>query len=113
MAYGALYNSNYMGSFTGLIIPLFTVMAMYSKKAVYRVLFIVFDLLSVFMLLGSSARSGIVAIAAALVVGIIVFARVIAKHWKPCVIAAASIAVVLVGANLRWATACSRVYHPS
>ena len=80
MAYGALYNSNYMGSFTGLIIPLFTVMAMYSKKAVYRVLFIVFDLLSVFMLLGSSARSGIVAIAAALVVGIIVFARVIAKH---------------------------------
>lgn len=99
MAYGALYNSNYMGSFTGLIIPLFTVMAMYSKKAVYRVLFIVFDLLSVFMLLGSSARSGIVAIAAALVVGIIVFARVIAKHWKPCVIAAASIAVVLVGAN--------------
>lgn len=43
MAYGALYNSNYMGSFTGLIIPLFTVMAMYSKKAVYRVLFIVFD----------------------------------------------------------------------
>lgn len=99
MAYGALYNSNYMGSFTGLIIPLFTVMAMYSKKAVYRVLFIVFDLLSVFMLLGSSARSGIVAIAAALVAGIIVFARVIAKHWKPCVIAVASIAVVLVGAN--------------
>ena len=97
--YGALYNSNYMGSFTGLIIPLFTVMAMYSQKALHRILFIVFDLLAILMLIGSAARSGIVAVAAALVVGIIVFARVIIKHWKPCVIAVVSVAVVLVGAN--------------
>lgn len=97
--YGALYNSNYMGSFTGLVIPLFTVMTMYSKRVLHRVLFIVFDVLSVFMLVGSAARSGIVAVAAALVVGIIVFARVIAKHWKPCVIAVASLAIVVVGAN--------------
>ena len=48
--------SNYMGSFTGLIIPLF-VMAMYSKKAFYGVLLMVFDLLSVFRAPGSSARS--------------------------------------------------------
>lgn len=99
-SYGALYNSNYMGSFTGLIIPLFTVMAMYSQKALHRILFIVFDLLSILMLVGSAARSGIVAVAAALVVGIIVFARVIIKHWKPCVIAVASLAVVLVGVNI-------------
>lgn len=98
-AYGALYNSNYMGSFTGLIIPLFTVMAMYSDRMLYRVLFIVFDAMAVFLLIGSTARSGIVAVAAALVIGIIVFARVIAKHWKPCVIAVASLAVVTVGTN--------------
>lgn len=98
--YGALYNSNYVGSFTGLIIPLFTVMIIYSERKLYRVLFIIFDALAVFMLIGSTARSGIVALAAALIVGVIVFARVIAKHWKPCVITVASAAVVLTGADL-------------
>lgn len=97
--YGALYNSNYMGSFTGLVIPLFTVMALYTKRPLYRVLLIVFDALSFFLLFGSMARSGIVAVVAALVVGIIVFARTIAKHWKPCVIVAGSLAVLVVGAN--------------
>ena len=97
--YGALYNSNYVGSFTGLVIPLFTVMALYTRRTLYRVLLIVFDAAAVFMLFGSAARSGIIAIIAAFVVGIVVFARVIAKHWKPCVIIVGSLAVVLVGAN--------------
>lgn len=97
--YGALYNSNYMGSFTGLVIPLFTVMALYTKRPLYRALLIVFDALAVFMLFGSMARSGIVAVVAALVVGIVVFARAIAKHWKPCAIVAGSLVVLLVGAN--------------
>ena len=97
--YGALYNSNYVGSFSGMIIPLFTVMAIYSEKALWKVLYILFDLMAVFMLVGSSARSGIVALAAALVVGIIIFARQIAKHWKRCTIIAVSAAVLVVGAN--------------
>lgn len=99
LLYGALYNSNYVGSFSGMIVPLFTVMAIYSEKKLWKILYILFDLMAVFMLVGSSARSGVVALAAALVVGIIVFARQIAKHWKRCVIIAASVAVLLVGAN--------------
>lgn len=97
--YGALYNSNYVGSFAGLIIPLFSVMAIYSEKRLWKILYIVFDLFALFMLMGSSARSGVVALAAALVVGIIVFARQIGKHWKRCTIIAASAVVVIVGAN--------------
>ncbi len=99
LAQGALYHSNYMGSFTGMIIPLFTVMAMYSEKKPHRVLFIVFDAMAVFLLIGSTARSGIVAVAAALVAGIVVFARQIAKHWKRCAIVAAAGAVAVVGLN--------------
>lgn len=97
--YGTLYNGNYVGSFAGLIIPLFTVMAIYSRQWLWRILYIVFDLMTVFLLVGSTARSGVVAVAAALVVGIIVFARQIAKHWKPCVAIAAAGAVCIVGAN--------------
>lgn len=96
---GALYNSNYVGSFAGLIVPLFTVMAIYSKDILWRILYIFFDLLAVFLLVGSTARSGIVALAAALLIGIVVFARQIAKHWKRCTIIAASAAVLIVGAN--------------
>lgn len=97
--YGALYNSNYVGSFSGMIVPLFTVMAIYSEKALWRVLYILFDLMAVIFLVGSLARSGIVALAAALVVGIIIFAKQIAKHWKRCAIIAVAAAVVIVGAN--------------
>ena len=99
LANGSLYHSNYMGSFTGLVVPLLTVMAMYAETKLQRVLYIVFDAMSIFLLVGSAARSGVVAVAAALIVGIIVFARQIAKHWKPCVILVASAAVVFVGAN--------------
>lgn len=99
LANGALYHSNYMGSFTGLAVPLLTVMSMYAENKLQRVLCIVFDAMAVFLLVGSAARSGVVAVAAAFVVGIIVFARQIAKHWKPCLILVASAAVVFVGAN--------------
>ena len=98
-AYGALYNPNYVGSFAGLIIPLFTVMAIYSREIIWRVLYIVFDLAAVLFLVGSTARSGIVAVAAALVVGIIVFARQIGRHWKRCAAVAAAAAVIVTGAN--------------
>ena len=99
LANGALYHSNYMGSFTGLVVPLLTVMSMYAENKLQRILCIAFDAMAVFLLVGSAARSGIVAVIAALVVGVIVFARQIAKHWKPCVILVASAAVVFVGAN--------------
>lgn len=99
LANGALYHSNYMGSFTGMLVPLLTVMSMYAENKLQRILCIVFDAMAVFLLVGSAARSGFVAIVAALIVGIIVFARQIAKHWKPCVILVSSAAVVFFGVN--------------
>lgn len=97
--YGMLYHYNYVGSFVGLVIPLFTVMLIFDGKTSHRILFAIFDILAIFMLVGSSARSGFVAVAAALVVGIIVFARVIIKHWKRSLAVVCAGAAVLVGAN--------------
>ncbi len=95
----ALYNYNYVGSFTGLVVPLFTTLALFEKRPLYRVLCLVFDAAAVFMLFGSLARSGIVAVAAALVVGIFVFFRIIIKHWKVSLSVFAGAAVVIVGMN--------------
>lgn len=97
--YGMLYHYNYVGSFVGLVIPLFTVMLIFDGKTSHRILFAIFDVLAVFMLMGSSARSGFVAIAAALIVGIIVFARIIIKHWKRSLAVVCAAAVIVVGAN--------------
>ncbi len=95
----ALYNYNYVGSFTGMVVPLFTTLAIFEKRPLYRVLCIVFDAAAVFMMFGSLARSGIVAVAAALVVGIFVFFRIIIKHWKVSLSVFAGAAVVVVGVN--------------
>lgn len=99
MLYGMLYHYNYVGSFVGLVIPLFTTLALFEKKLSMRISCIVFDLAAIFLLVGSSARSGAVAVAAALIVGIIVFARIIIKHWKAAVAVVAAAAIALVGAN--------------
>ncbi len=80
--YGALYHYNYVGSFMGMTIPLFAVLAIYGKTILHKIAFAVFAATSVFMLLTSSARSGIIAVAAACFVGVIVFARVIKKRWN-------------------------------
>lgn len=97
--FGALYNYNYVGSFCGMVVPLFSVMALFSPKLWQKILCAVFDVMAMFLLFGSSARSGIVAVAAAVVLGIVIFARVIARRIKLVGIIAASVIVVFVGAN--------------
>ncbi|MBQ4165351.1 MAG: O-antigen ligase family protein [Oscillospiraceae bacterium] len=97
--YGALYHYNYMGSFAGMIVPLFTVLAFTSKKLVYRIVTAIFALISIFMLLAGEARSGFVAVAVAAVVGIIVFARVLIRRWKITVSVLAAALVAVVGVN--------------
>ncbi len=97
--YGALYHYNYVGSFMGMIIPLFTVLAIYGKTILHKIIMAVFAAGSLFMLLASSARSGLIALAAAFVVGIIVFARVLIRRWKITVSVIAAAAVLVVGAN--------------
>lgn len=98
--YGALYHYNYMGSFAGMIVPLFTVLAFTSKKLAYRIVTAIFALISIFMLLAGEARSGFVAVAAAAVVGIIVFARVLIRRWKITVSVVAAAVVAVVGVNI-------------
>lgn len=98
--YGALYHYNYVGSFTGMVIPLFSVLAIYGKTILHKILYALFAAGSLFMLLASTARSGLIALAAAFVVGIIVFARVLIRRWKITVSVIAAVAVLAVGANI-------------
>lgn len=97
--YGALYHYNYVGSFMGMTIPMFTVLAIYGKTIFHKIIFALFSLGSIFMLLASSARSGIVAIIAAAVVALVVFGRLLISRWKITLAIVGGAAVLLVGAN--------------
>lgn len=97
---GALYNYNYVGSFTGLVIPLFSTMAIFDKKILHKVLYIIFDMMALFMLMGSTVRSGVVAVAAAVAVGIFLFFRLILKRWKIAAGALGAAVLLIVGGNL-------------
>ncbi|MGN0686922.1 MAG: undecaprenyl-phosphate glucose phosphotransferase [Oscillospiraceae bacterium] len=97
--YGALYHYNYVGSFMGLIIPMFAVLAISGKTILQKLLYSVITAAALFMLLASTARSGLVAIAVSAVLGLVVFARVLIRHWKATVSVAAAGVVLVVGAN--------------
>lgn len=97
---GALYNYNYVGSFTGLVIPLFSTMAIFDKKIHHKVFYIIFDMMALFMLMGSTVRSGVVAVVAAVAVGVFLFFRLILKRWKVAVGALGAAAVLVVAGNL-------------
>ncbi len=98
--YGALYHYNYVGSFAGMVIPLFTVLTISGKRIVHKIVYALFACVSLFMLFASTARSGIVALAVATVVGLLVFARVLIRRWKITVSVVGAVAVLAVGANI-------------
>lgn len=97
---GALYNYNYVGSFTGLVIPLFSTMAIFDKKILHKIFYIIFDMMALFMLMGSTVRSGVVAVAAAIIVGIFLFFRLILKRWKIALGALGAAVLLVVAGNL-------------
>nr|MDE7193670.1 O-antigen ligase family protein [Oscillospiraceae bacterium] len=97
---GALYNYNYVGSFTGLVIPLFSTMAIFDKKVLNKIFYIIFDMMALFMLMGSTVRSGVVAVTAAIIVGVFLFFRLILKRWKIALASLGAAVLLVVGGNL-------------
>lgn len=98
--YGTFYHWDYAGSFAAIATPLFTVLALNAKKLRSRLALWGITLLSVWLLLGSTSRAGIVGVFFALIFGVIIFWKIIAKHWKISVSTFALILAVLFGVNM-------------
>ncbi len=80
--YGTMYHYNYMGSFGAMMLPLFLVLALFLKDRRGQILCAVFAAFSLFLLLGSTSRAGIVGMALAAVCFLIFFARKLLQHYK-------------------------------
>lgn len=79
--YGTLYNPNYVGVYTSLMIPLFSVLLFFGKKMNEYILYGAVIITSVISLFGSQSKAGLISIATALFVAIIMFRKVLIKKW--------------------------------
>jgi hypothetical protein len=81
--YATLGNTNFVGSYAALMIPLAFVLYLYSKKIVFQLFNIIFLSLMLLVGYGSNSRAGIIGIIVSLLMIIIVFRRMfLTKPFK-------------------------------
>lgn len=101
--YGTFINYNYMGSFVSIVLPILFCYTIFEDEISYKLLSFMGTLLSLWLLFGSSARSGLVGVFGATLFGLVIFKKPIIKHskihWKKLLIGFAALIIVIVGVN--------------
>lgn len=99
-AYGTLYNPNYVGSFVALLVPIFMAVVFKAKDFKEKIFwsFVAFSLL--FCLFASGSRAGMVGLGASLVVGLILFGKLLLQNPKVIAIVIAATLVAGFGLNV-------------
>jgi len=97
--YGTLFNTNFVGSFATLMMPIAVVFLINSKTIKKRILAVCTLMLCLFTWIGCNSRAGYVGLFASVLVAIIMLRKYILKYWKYslCVVLAGLIG--LVGLN--------------
>lgn len=96
---GTMYHYDYVGSLGAMIVPLFIVLTLIVKGRVKKIVLGIMSLASLFILFGSTARSGVVGVVCAAIVGIIIFGKQILKRWKQSIVVLVLLLCALVGLN--------------
>ena len=98
--YGTLFNTNFVGSFATLMLPLSVAFLLGAKTKKQRIVSAIAVVLMIFVWIGCNSRAGYLGFAVAAVVGIWLFRKVIIKYWKISVSVLAVFVVLLVGLNV-------------
>jgi hypothetical protein len=92
-----------MGSFVSIVLPILFCYTIFEDEISYKLLSFMGTLLSLWLLFGSSARSGLVGVFGAALFGLVIFKKPIIKHskihWKKLLIGFAALIIVIVGVN--------------
>ena len=97
--YGTLFNTNFVGSFATLMLPLAIAFLLTSKTKKQRIITGIAVILAIFTWIGCNSRAGYFGVAVSAVFGLWLFRKVIVKYWKGSVALAAVLIVVLLGLN--------------
>jgi O-antigen ligase len=84
--YSTLQNSNYVGSYFALALPLLAFLMFYFKELKYRVSFGIIFFISILNLLGSRSRAGLVGVAVVVFLALIIYRTKLKEKWKLAVL---------------------------
>lgn len=98
-AYGTFSNPNYMGSFVALVFPIFMTLALLIKGWRKRIVFMILAFCSIFLLVASGSRAGMIGCIAAVIGGVILLGRLAVQKWVITVPIILVGIAVLFGAN--------------
>lgn len=97
--YATLYNPNYVGVYTSMIIPLYTALLFYTKFSYEYVLYLLVILSNLISMFGSQSKSGIVSIVASMLIVLLIMRKKILKRWFIILPIIASICIAFLGIN--------------
>jgi O-antigen ligase len=97
--YATLYNTNFVGSFSALILPFALSLFLYAKELKYKILTGLFSALMVLTWIGSNSRAGYVGFTVAALFMIILYRKKIIHHIMAVGIILVVFAVVIFGLN--------------
>ena len=100
--YATLYNTNYMGSLMGILIPLTLVWAIFCKNRVSKFFFSISAILFMFVLIVSHSRAGILGVFISIILLIIFLRNYIIKHYKEIFVILAASFLLIFLANKTW-----------
>lgn len=99
IVYSTLYNPNYVGSFTALVIPLILLMAIRYKKINGKLFFGVLTFILVVDLIASRSRGGLFGLIVAVLILIFIMHKEILKHYKIFIACTVSVGVLFMLMN--------------
>lgn len=97
--YATLYNPNYVGLYTSMIIPLYTVLLFYTKFGHEFILYILVIVLNFVSMFGSQSKSGIISIFGSILVTILIMRKKIVKKWFIALPILACASIAFIGLN--------------
>lgn len=90
--YATLYNPNYVGVYTAMALPLLLVLTVTVDNIKKLLIYIPLIILTMFSLVGSLSRAGMIAIIGSMILFLVMFHTIIVKYWKQAI----GIAIVII-----------------
>lgn len=97
--YGTLFNTNYVGSFAALMLPMAVAILIGTKNRKQKISAAVGTVLMLFVWIGCNSRAGYLGVVISVILSMCLFRKNIIKYWKISISLFAAIVVLLAGLN--------------
>ena len=97
--YGTLFNTNFVGSFATLMLPLSVAFLLGAKTRKQRIVSAIAVILMIFVWIGCNSRAGYLGVAVASIFAVWLFRKLIIKFWKASASIAAILLIIVIAMN--------------